>query len=125
MGVHKAAALAHLCGAMRIPPAAVVAFGDMPNDLPMLRWVGRGVAQRRRRNAHLEVLQAAWAVTASNEQDGVADELERLFGVVAAHGREFDPQVIKVGDLPEKLFLFTPLLDADTASKLVQLIASS
>ncbi len=80
-GVHKAAALADLCGAMRIPPAAVVAFGDMPNDLPMLRWAGRGVAVA---NAHPEVLQAASAVTASNEQDGVADELARLFGVVAA-----------------------------------------
>ncbi|MBX6766023.1 MAG: HAD family hydrolase, partial [Actinomadura rubrobrunea] len=48
-GVTKASALAELCAERGIRPAEVVAFGDMPNDLPMLTWAGvsYGVA-----NAH-------------------------------------------------------------------------
>lgn len=78
VGVHKAAALADLCAERGIAPEAVVAFGDMPNDLPMLRWAGRGVAVA---NAHPDVLAAADVVTESNEEDGVARELARLFGL--------------------------------------------
>jgi len=55
----------------------VVAFGDMPNDLPMLAWAGRSVAVA---NAHPEVLALADEVTASNDDDGVALVLERLIG---------------------------------------------
>jgi len=43
-GVTKVAALARLCAARGIAAADVVAFGDMPNDLAMLRWAGRGYA---------------------------------------------------------------------------------
>lgn len=75
-GVNKASTLAQLCGALDIAPAEVVAFGDMPNDLPMLLWAGHGVAVA---NAHPDVLQAVSALTDSNDQDGVAVELERLF----------------------------------------------
>ena len=55
----------------------MVAFGDMPNDLPMLAWAGRAVAVA---NAHPEVLAVADEVTASNDEDGVALVLERLVG---------------------------------------------
>ena len=48
----------------------------MPNDLPMLEWVGHAVAVA---NAHPEVLALADEVTASNDDDGVAQVLERLF----------------------------------------------
>jgi len=54
----------------------VVAFGDMPNDLPMLTWAGLGVAVA---NAHPSVLAAADEVTASNDDDGVAQVLDRWF----------------------------------------------
>lgn len=54
----------------------VVAFGDMPNDLEMLRWAGHGVAMG---NAHPEVLAAADETTATNVDDGVALVLERWF----------------------------------------------
>jgi hypothetical protein len=50
-------------------------IGEMPNDLPMLRWSGSGIAVA---NAHPEVLAAADAVTRSNDADGVALVLERL-----------------------------------------------
>jgi Cof subfamily protein (haloacid dehalogenase superfamily) len=74
-GVHKAFALEALCAELGIAAAEVVAFGDMPNDVPMLVWAGRGVAVA---NAHPEVLAAADEVTASNDEDGVALALERL-----------------------------------------------
>ena len=74
-GVTKATALAGLAGRAGVPAEQVVAFGDMPNDLPMLAWAGRAVAVA---NAHAEVLALADEVTASNDEDGVAQVLERL-----------------------------------------------
>jgi Cof subfamily protein (haloacid dehalogenase superfamily) len=76
--VNKAFALARLCAQRGIAAAEVVAFGDMPNDLPMLQWAGHGVAVA---NAHPELLAASHEVTASNDEDGVARVLERLLGV--------------------------------------------
>ena len=52
----------------------VITFGDMPNDVPMLRWAGHGVAMR---NSHPEALAAADEVTGTNREDGVAQVLER------------------------------------------------
>ncbi|HEX7188533.1 MAG TPA: HAD family hydrolase [Actinomycetes bacterium] len=75
-GVSKATSLARLCERYGVDAADVVAFGDMPNDLPMLAWAGRayGVA-----GGHPEVLAAVDRVVAAPEDDGVAQELERLF----------------------------------------------
>lgn len=53
-----------------------IAFGDMPNDITMLRWAGHGVAMA---NAHASVRAVADEVTASNNDDGVAAVLERIF----------------------------------------------
>jgi Cof subfamily protein (haloacid dehalogenase superfamily) len=75
-GVSKASGLATLAAEQGIDAGAVVAFGDMPNDLPMLAWAGHGVAVA---NAHPEVLAIADEVTASNDDDGVAQVLERWF----------------------------------------------
>jgi Cof subfamily protein (haloacid dehalogenase superfamily) len=75
-GVSKASALAELAAEHGIDAADVVAFGDMPNDLPMLAWAGRGVAVA---NAHPDVLAIADEVTASNDDDGVAQVLDRWF----------------------------------------------
>jgi hydroxymethylpyrimidine pyrophosphatase-like HAD family hydrolase len=46
----------------------------MPNDVPMLRWAGHGVAMG---NAHPDARAAADEVTAANTDDGVARVLER------------------------------------------------
>ena len=54
----------------------VIAFRDMPNYVPMLAWAGHGVAVA---NAHASVLEIADEVTASNDDDGVAIVLERVF----------------------------------------------
>jgi len=75
VGVNKAAGLAELAGELGIDASEVIAFGDYPNDVPMLAWAGRGVAVA---NAHAEVLAVADEVTASNDDDGVALVLETL-----------------------------------------------
>ncbi len=74
-GVSKATGLARLCDELKIDGSEVMAFGDMPNDLPMLRFAGRAIAVA---NAHPEVLAAAHEVTASNDEDGVALRIEAL-----------------------------------------------
>ena len=74
-GVSKAVALSRLADELGVPADEVVAFGDMPNDLPMLGWAGHAVAVA---NAHPEVLAAADEVTARNDDDGVALVIERL-----------------------------------------------
>ncbi|MFX0592950.1 HAD family hydrolase [Melissospora conviva] len=73
-GVTKAAGLAWYCEQRGIGPAGVLAFGDMPNDIPMLSWAGRAVAMA---NAHPAVLAIADEVTAANHADGVAAYLDR------------------------------------------------
>ena len=70
-GVNKATAVAELGYA----PVEVVAFGDYPNDIPLLTWAGLGVAMG---NAHPDVVAVADEVTATNDEDGVAVVLERL-----------------------------------------------
>jgi Cof subfamily protein (haloacid dehalogenase superfamily) len=76
MGVTKATTLELLCAERHIDSSEVVAFGDMPNDLPMLEWVGTSYAMA---NAHPMVLELADHVAPSNEDDGVAVTLEKLF----------------------------------------------
>lgn len=78
LGVSKATTLARLCARRGIASADVVAFGDMPNDLPMLAWAGRSYAVA---NAHPDVLAAVDLRAPSNDDDGVAHVLEELFSV--------------------------------------------
>ncbi|RKN38029.1 HAD hydrolase family protein [Streptomyces hoynatensis] len=75
LGVSKATTLADRCRRRGIPPSAVLAFGDMPNDLEMLAWAGTSYAMA---NAHPAVLAATDRHTASNEEDGVAVVIEEL-----------------------------------------------
>ncbi len=75
-GITKGVALAALAERLGIPASAAIAFGDMPNDLGMLRWAGRGLAVA---NAHETVRAAADGVVGSNDEDGVAVELEAVF----------------------------------------------
>lgn len=74
-GVSKASTLARRCARQGIRPEEVVAFGDMPNDLEMLGWAGTSYAMA---NAHPAVLAATERRTASNQEDGVAQVIERL-----------------------------------------------
>ncbi|MGI9000337.1 MAG: HAD family hydrolase [Pseudonocardia sp.] len=74
--VTKATGLAAVADRLGVAAVDVVAFGDMPNDLEMLRWAGHGVAMG---NAHPALLEIADEVTASNSDDGLALVLERWF----------------------------------------------
>lgn len=75
-GVSKASGLASLAEEWGVAAPDVVAFGDMPNDLPMLAWAGHAVGMG---NAHPDVLDAVDEVTATNDEDGVPQVLERWF----------------------------------------------
>ncbi|WP_395020928.1 Cof-type HAD-IIB family hydrolase [Dongia sp.] len=74
-GVSKALGLADVCKRLGVDPKNVVAFGDMPNDLAMLSFVGRGVAVG---NAHPDVMAEGYETTGTNDQDGVAQVIEAL-----------------------------------------------
>ena len=75
-GVTKALGVSTLAELHEIDQADVIAFGDMPNDIEMLRWAGTGVAMG---NARDSVKEAADLITATNEEAGVAQVLERWF----------------------------------------------
>ena len=74
-GVGKEAALAQLAAERGLGPNEVVAFGDHLTDAAMVAWAGRGVAVA---NAHPAVIAVADEVCASNDEDGVAEVLERI-----------------------------------------------
>ena len=74
LGISKASGIQQVARPLAIAADDVVAFGDMPNDVPMLAWAGHGVAMG---NAHPDVLAVADEVTAPNTEDGVARVLER------------------------------------------------
>ena len=82
-GVDKGSALAAVAADHGIDAAAVVAVGDMPNDLPMLRWAGTSFAVG---NAHPAVLDLAGGVLAHHDDEGVADLLEALVRALGPSG---------------------------------------
>ena len=75
-GVNKAAGARYLAERYGVTAADAIAFGDMPNDLELLRWAGVGVAMG---NAVPMLHDAADHVTATNNEYGVARVLERWF----------------------------------------------
>ncbi|MEW2300643.1 HAD family hydrolase [Streptomyces sp. NPDC006655] len=75
-GVTKATGLALAADHLGLCPERAIAFGDMPNDVPMFDWAAYGVAMA---NAHPELQARADEITTSNEDDGIAVVLERLF----------------------------------------------
>lgn len=74
-GVTKASTLALVCEELGVDAAEVVALGDMPNDLAMLRWAGTSYAMG---HAHPDVVIAATHRAASNDDHGVAQVLEQI-----------------------------------------------
>ncbi len=75
LGVTKASSLGEWCTERGISASDVWAFGDGPNDLPMLRWAGVSFAVA---NGHPDVVAAASQCCPSNAEDGVALVLESL-----------------------------------------------
>lgn len=75
LGVTKATAVRDWCARRSIGPDAVWAFGDMPNDVPLLLWAGRSFAVA---GAHHEARAAADYLCGANGDDGVAAVLEQM-----------------------------------------------
>ncbi|MEU6174844.1 HAD family hydrolase [Streptantibioticus parmotrematis] len=77
LGLTKATGLSLAARRLGVTAAGTIAFGDMPNDIPMFGWAAHGVAMA---NAHEALKAVADEVTASHEEDGIAVVLERLLG---------------------------------------------
>jgi Cof subfamily protein (haloacid dehalogenase superfamily) len=77
-GITKATGLALAAEHLGLERRRTIAFGDMPNDIPMFHWAAHGVAMA---GAHPELKAVADEVTLTNEDDGVAVVLERVFGI--------------------------------------------
>lgn len=75
LGLSKATGLSLAARRLGVKAADTVAFGDMPNDIPMFAWAHHGVAMA---NAHDDLKAVAHEITASNDQDGIAVVLEEL-----------------------------------------------
>ncbi len=74
-GITKAHAVQRVCDRLGVGVREVLAIGDNFNDLTVLAWAGRAAAPA---NAIAEVLSIVHQVVPSNEEDGVAQLLERL-----------------------------------------------
>jgi Cof subfamily protein (haloacid dehalogenase superfamily) len=74
-GADKGAALSVACADMGLSTEEVVAFGDAEADIEMFRVAGTSVAMGQ---ASDHVKSMATAVTATNDEDGVAVAVERL-----------------------------------------------
>ncbi|WP_369020576.1 HAD family hydrolase [Streptomyces californicus] len=75
LGLSKATGLSLAARRLGVKAADTIAFGDMPNDIPMFGWAHHGVAMA---NAHDDLKAVAHEITASNEDDGIAVVLEEL-----------------------------------------------
>jgi len=74
-GADKGAALSVACADMGLSTGEVIAFGDAEADIEMFRVAGASVAMGQA-SAHVKSM--ATAVTATNDEDGVAAAVERL-----------------------------------------------
>ncbi len=75
--VSKGNALRTLCGMIGVDIKNTVAFGDSENDLSLIEAAGFGVAME---NADPMVKKKASYITGTNDECGVADAIEKLFG---------------------------------------------
>lgn len=77
-GIDKGASLKRLGDMIAIKQEEFVACGDSYNDISMIKYAGMGVAMG---NAVQAVKDVADYITASNDEDGVAEVIERFFAV--------------------------------------------
>lgn len=76
LGIDKAKCLEKLLEIMNLSREEVIACGDGFNDLSMIEYAGLGVAME---NAQQVVKNVANYITKSNEEDGVADVVEKFY----------------------------------------------
>ncbi len=75
-GINKAEGLKSIVERLEISNKDIIAFGDEMNDLAMLQYAGWGVAMK---NAVKPVKLIADEVTDSNDEDGIAKSLYKIF----------------------------------------------
>ncbi len=75
LGVNKGTGLEKFATNNAMTADDVAAVGDMPNDLPMIQWAGRGAAVD---NAHDWIKAAADEHVPSNDDHGVAVFIDRI-----------------------------------------------
>lgn len=75
LGIEKASALATLSSLLGTTSKQVMACGDGLNDIPMLEYAGLAIAMG---NAYDETKKIADFIVASNEDDGVAEAIQRF-----------------------------------------------
>lgn len=75
LGINKGSGLAALAAQRGHDASHVAAVGDMPNDVPMVKWAGLGCAVA---NAHDWVLEVANQVLPSNDDHGVAVLIDQI-----------------------------------------------
>jgi len=74
-GIDKAKTLERVIGPIGITQSNTICCGDAFNDISMVKYAGVGVAMG---NAKPEVKEVADYITASNEEDGIAEVVERF-----------------------------------------------
>ena len=75
-GVSKANAVLKLADMYNIKPEEIAAIGDSGNDVPMLKLSGTGIVVA---NANAVARAAAEYQVASNDDNGVAEAIDRFF----------------------------------------------
>jgi len=75
-GVTKAHALNIIGNKLHISAEEMMAFGDEDNDLPMIEYVGCGIAMG---NATEQIKRKADYITATNDANGVAQAIDHFF----------------------------------------------
>ncbi len=74
-GVNKGVALKKLSVLLDIPPEEMIAIGDNENDISMLDYAGLGIAMENGEDCAKD---AAQYITASNDESGVAQAIEKF-----------------------------------------------
>lgn len=72
-GVSKASMLKRICARLGVAASEVAAFGDMPNDLAMLNWVGMPHVVA---NAHPLLLKLDVTIVPGNDESGVGRTIQ-------------------------------------------------
>ena len=76
-GVSKASMLQRICTQLGLDAHDVAAFGDMPNDLDILNWVGMPHVMA---NAHPDLLGLGFTVVPGNTESGVGQTIATWVG---------------------------------------------
>ncbi|MHC4994891.1 MAG: Cof-type HAD-IIB family hydrolase [Planctomycetota bacterium] len=82
LGLDKATALRSIAESLGVSAEEVMAIGDAPNDLGMIRWAGVGVATA---SGWPRVCEVADAVTPGCDEDGVAWALNALLDTLPSN----------------------------------------